>query len=197
MKIDREFIEKYKTKRGGWTNAQCKALGDTWPPRKGWIERAIKRDHTQADIDNFVLYADRSETVKSRAHERKNRRAAKFADLEAKLKRGKTNPQWSSNQVASDDFLSSFAWRKARMQVLKRDGTRCACCGTSPEHGAVMNVDHIKPRRLFPHLALDLDNLQVLCAECNHGKGNWDQTDWREPQIDPEIREHLKAIMSD
>lgn len=28
-------------------------------------------------------------------------------------------------------------------------------------------------------LALSLENLQVLCAECNHGKGNWDMTDWR------------------
>ena len=102
-----------------------------------------------------------------------------------------------SGDPASDDFLSSYAWRRARMEVLKRDGRRCLCCGTSPEHGAVMHVDHIKPRRLFPQLALDLNNLQVLCAECNHGKGNWDQTDWREPQIDPEIREHLSSIMSD
>jgi len=46
-------------------------------------------------------------------------------------------------------------------------------------NGAVMNVDHIRPRKLFPELALDINNLQVLCHECNHGKGNWDQTDWR------------------
>ena len=27
--------------------------------------------------------------------------------------------------------------------------------------------------------ALEITNLQILCHECNHGKGNWDQTDWR------------------
>ena len=43
-----------------------------------------------------------------------------------------------------------------------------------------IHVDHIKPRKLFPHLALDVNNLQILCHECNHGKGNWDQTDWRD-----------------
>lgn len=84
-----------------------------------------------------------------------------------------------SSYVASDDFLSSFAWRKLRMEALKKYGPRCMCCGATPATGAVMNVDHIKPRKLFPALALDINNLQILCHECNHGKGNWDQTDWR------------------
>ncbi len=80
----------------------------------------------------------------------------------------------------SDEFLSSFEWRSLRMMALKQHGATCQCCGASPKTGAVMHVDHIKPRKLFPQLALDLNNLQVLCGECNHGKGNWDQTDWRE-----------------
>lgn len=61
----------------------------------------------------------------------------------------------------------------------KKYGPRCQCCGATPATGAVMNVDHIKPRKIFPELALDPDNLQILCDECNHGKGNWDMTDWR------------------
>ena len=80
----------------------------------------------------------------------------------------------------TDAFLSSFEWRSLRMMALKQHGAVCQCCGASPKTGAVMHVDHIKPRKLFPQLALDLNNLQVLCGECNHGKGNWDQTDWRE-----------------
>jgi len=85
----------------------------------------------------------------------------------------------TQDYFASNEFLLSYEWRKVRMEALKRHGARCQCCGASPATGAVLNVDHIKPRRLHPHLALDLDNLQVLCAECNHGKGNWDETDWR------------------
>lgn len=79
----------------------------------------------------------------------------------------------------SPEFLSSFEWRAVRMMALKRHGNRCQCCGASPSTGAVLNVDHIKPRRYYPELALDVENLQILCHECNHGKGNWDSTDWR------------------
>lgn len=94
----------------------------------------------------------------------------------------------------SPAFLESFEWRQLRMVVLRKYGARCQCCGASPATGAVMNVDHIKPRKLFPHLALDEDNLQVLCHECNHGKGNWDQTDWRPEEVDPAVVSLLKDI---
>jgi 5-methylcytosine-specific restriction endonuclease McrA len=85
----------------------------------------------------------------------------------------------SGVDVSSDAFLSTFEWRRVRMEALKKYGPRCMCCGSTPSDGAVMNVDHIKPRKLWPSLALDVKNLQILCHECNHGKGNWDQTDWR------------------
>ena len=85
----------------------------------------------------------------------------------------------STIDVKSDAFLDSFEWRSLRMMALKKYSPRCMCCGATPATGAVMNVDHIKPRKLFPQLALNINNLQILCHECNHGKGNWDSTDWR------------------
>lgn len=91
----------------------------------------------------------------------------------------KRQPQKAN--VNSDAFLSSYEWRSLRMRVLVRCGARCQCCGQSAKDGIVIHVDHIKPRRLFPELALDESNLQVLCEVCNHGKGNWDQTNWHEP----------------
>lgn len=108
--------------------------------------------------------------------------------------RARPNP--SSAYVATDAFLESYEWRKLRMQALKLHGARCQCCGASPAQGAIMNVDHIKPRKLFPELALELSNLQVLCHECNHGKGNWDMTDWRPvDEADPAAIDHLKSIL--
>jgi len=83
-------------------------------------------------------------------------------------------------RIESDLFLATYEWRRLRMEVLVERGARCECCGSTPKDGAQMNVDHVKPRKLFPELRLDKSNLQVLCHVCNHGKGNWDQTDWRQ-----------------
>jgi 5-methylcytosine-specific restriction endonuclease McrA len=82
--------------------------------------------------------------------------------------------------INSTEFLQSFEWRRLRYQAIKLSNGRCQCCGASPKNnGIVLHVDHIKPRRKYPQLALTLSNLQVLCESCNHGKGSWDSTDWR------------------
>lgn len=101
----------------------------------------------------------------------------KFADCT--IKNESSTVQASHAFINSKEFLSSYEWRSLRMRVLKKYGRKCACCGATPESGSVMHVDHIKPRRKYPELALDENNLQVLCEDCNHGKGNWDETDWR------------------
>lgn len=75
-------------------------------------------------------------------------------------------------------FYASPRWLKLRYAMLSHHGARCQCCGASgPE--AVVQVDHILPRRDYPELALDPGNLQVLCRACNLGKGADDTTDWR------------------
>ena len=79
----------------------------------------------------------------------------------------------------AEKFYESYEWRQLRYRVLKRDGAKCALCGATRSDGVKLHVDHIKPLRKNPDLALDINNLQVLCEVCNHGKGNWDETDWR------------------
>lgn len=98
--------------------------------------------------------------------------------------------------VRSDEFLGTYEWRSLRMKVLAKYGPKCMCCGATPDHGETMHVDHIKPRRTHPMLALSFENLQILCSTCNHGKGNWDQTDWRpvEDSVDPEVSAMIRNI---
>ena len=51
----------------------------------------------------------------------------------------------------------------------------------------MLHVDHIIPKTRNPHLALCFDNLQILCEECNEGKSNKFNTDWR-PMVSNEIK---------
>lgn len=77
------------------------------------------------------------------------------------------------------DFYSSRAWKILRYQAFERYGNKCACCGAKPSDGLTMHVDHIKPKSKHPELALDIENLQILCEDCNVGKINQWETDWR------------------
>lgn len=76
------------------------------------------------------------------------------------------------------NFYSTWAWRKLRYKVIKHYGKTCMACNASGKDVQIQ-VDHIKPRSLFPELALDFENMQTLCADCNMGKSNIDFTDWR------------------
>lgn len=109
------------------------------------------------------------------------------------------HPRPKTNFVITDAFLLSYEWRRVRMEAIKKYGRHCQCCGATPADGITqINVDHIKPRRIYPELALDVRNLQVLCNVCNHGKGNWDMTDWRETEItDAANISHIASLLKE
>lgn len=75
----------------------------------------------------------------------------------------------------NNHFYASWEWKTARFAALKRWGADCMCCGSRHR----ITVDHILPIRTHPELRLDQDNLQILCNECNMGKGSHDTTDFR------------------
>ncbi|MCY7277147.1 MAG: HNH endonuclease [Phormidesmis sp. CAN_BIN44] len=72
------------------------------------------------------------------------------------------------------------------MQQLEQQNWKCTYCGKrmgfgertylangdfslEPHHPT---VDHILPKSLFPELALDLQNLTMICWSCNRKKGS-------------------------
>lgn len=145
---------------------EARVFGIAYPLRGGWLaahgETIVTPD--MASKLRALLERNGSESAKAGI------RVLDKAYLELK----------NAPHANSPDFLQSKAWKRLRIKALQKHGARCQCCGATPATGAVLNVDHIKPRLLFPDLALVLENLQVLCHECNEGKGNWDMTDWRQ-----------------
>lgn len=91
----------------------------------------------------------------------------------------KTPRQIKKETYSYDGFYESREWRELRYKALVKNGAVCQCCGATRASGAIIHVDHIKPRSKFPELMLSLDNLQTLCEACNMGKSNKDATDWR------------------
>ena len=82
----------------------------------------------------------------------------------------------------ADSFYRSYKWRRLRVDALEANRERygmlvCECCGMV-DVGS-FHVDHIYPRSTHPELALDPANLQVLCDDCNIGKGTAYTTNWR------------------
>ena len=97
-----------------------------------------------------------------------------------------SKPKPAAPSVSSKaSFYASWEWATLRMKALKANGGRCECCGAGASDTTIggdsvrLHVDHIKPISQHWELRLEPDNLQVLCAECNRGKGAWDETDWR------------------
>lgn len=95
----------------------------------------------------------------------------------------KANPskkQKRAKKALDKDFYISPEWRMLRVRVLEKYSCKCMMCGRSPkDHGVVIHVDHIKPVSKHPELCLEFNNLQLLCEDCNLGKSNKYDTDWR------------------
>lgn len=160
VQFRKDYLLKLSAAHNGiFTKDALATIGIGYPPARGWRKRFTDGDRI----------GPKGEKVNSQRAERKRRKQKRRK--EKKIKRVAAQAQ--------DEFLASYAWRKLRYSVLVAYGARCMACGRTPKDGVKMHVDHIKPRRLYPELALVRSNLQILCEECNHGKGNWDQTDWR------------------
>jgi len=134
----------------------------------GFNEPEVK--HGQVKIIKFNSDSKAKENLIN--YDKKKLKSVKIKSLSKKEKRKK-------KIKPSKSFYKSRGWLELRYRVLRVYRAKCMCCGRTPqEHNIVVHVDHIKPRSKFQHLELNFDNMQILCADCNLGKSNIDNTDW-------------------
>lgn len=88
-------------------------------------------------------------------------------------------PLRETPQAKIDAFYASAEWKRLSYEAKVLYGKKCQCCGVGPDRGVIINTDHIKPIRYYWDLRLEIGNLQVLCENCNRGKGSWDETNHR------------------
>ncbi len=53
FKITNTWLDKNRTKRGGWTKKQAEILFVSWPLQKGWKSKVINHGITKIDRVNF------------------------------------------------------------------------------------------------------------------------------------------------
>lgn len=217
MIITNEYLDKYKTYKGGWTRSQFEALGLTvnngTSPSKGWKKRVIGTEISEENAKIFeakfsakdlrdapVKHKELIEKKKTKEAARRQKRLeanrekikaykAKFGITEeltqtqcaAILSRKsgrKVTKKTKRKQRKEETFYESREWRELRYEALKKYGRQCLCCGGKPPE-VQLHVDHIKPRSKYPELELDINNLQIMCKDCNLGKSNKDEIDYR------------------
>jgi len=158
---------------------------DTFIPKKSTVRMATSR-FTEArkacikyfNVDPNIRNVELAELVrlktkwKSKRSKKANKNAIqKFASFIINGRDFKKRP--------ANEFYRSRKWRELRYKALLRCGRACMCCGAQPKDGIILHVDHVKPRSKYPQLELDINNLQILCEDCNLGKSNIFEDDFR------------------
>jgi len=79
----------------------------------------------------------------------------------------------------SDDFYQSKKWKRLRERVLLKWPNVCMKCKSKED----LCVDHVRPRSIFPSLALSFSNMGILCKSCNEKKSARIEPDYRPKRI--------------
>jgi uncharacterized protein (TIGR02646 family) len=102
-------------------------------------------------------------------------RAARLRDF---LSRGEAPPQ---------ALLDSYRHPPLKAHLVAEAHGKCVYCESKITHVYFGDVEHIKPKSVFPAERLDLANLTLACAQCNNAKSEF----WNEntPLLNPYVDE--------
>lgn len=84
------------------------------------------------------------------------------------LNRNKKRP-WINVEKKTDLFYQSKSWRNLRRAKIQASPL-CEVCKRNGIITIGFICDHILPRRFFPELSMNINNLQTLCRSCDQRK---------------------------
>lgn len=53
------WIERGRSRTGGWSKEQLALIGVSWPPEKGWKKRVARMDIPAETIERFIQLKDK------------------------------------------------------------------------------------------------------------------------------------------
>jgi 5-methylcytosine-specific restriction endonuclease McrA len=141
-----------------------------------WKEDSSRKDEAKKYVTVYEQLQQRHGRSKKKRQQVWKKGTSRKLRSQGRTPTGPPHPDYSNTHK----FYNTREWKELRYLALKNCEGTCQLCGAKASDGVVICVDHIIPLWKAPKLALELDNLQVLCSLCNEGKGAWDSSDWRE-----------------
>ncbi|MEX6218925.1 HNH endonuclease [Mammaliicoccus sciuri] len=82
-------------------------------------------------------------------------------------------PFVDKGETIPKNLLNKYSHKKIKEQLLIETNKKCAYCEsfiTTIDYG---DIEHIKPKKLFPYDTFKWSNLTISCQKCNKNKGSY------------------------
>lgn len=116
-------------------------------------------------------------------------KSAAPASLEANAER------WTARYLESDQKTRPWATDAIKQALTSETAGKCAYCEAKMLAASYGDIEHIRPKKIFPELVVEWTNLTLACSRCNQAKGaKWDPD---LPFVNPyedAIQEHLSFL---
>lgn len=103
--------------------------------------------------------------------------------------------RWTERYVESEHKTRPWATDAIKETLTRETDGKCAYCEAKMLSVSYGDIEHIRPKKIFPHLVVEWKNLTLACSRCNQAKGaKWDPD---LPFVNPyedAIPEHLSFL---
>ena len=96
--------------------------------------------------------------------------------IKVKKVKTKNKVQLKHSVKSVENIYQSTRWADIKKVIYSLYDFKCMKCGTNQNE---MHVDHICPVSKYPAMKWSINNLQLLCKNCNMEKSNVNENDYR------------------
>lgn len=120
MILTKEYINRYRTNKGAFTQSQVEALGLIWPPEKGWINRLVGTEISEENAKVFEARKSAKGLRQDAIKEKKD--SSKAKNIMAKAASSSVNETLKGIMFLTDHDLAlvSGAVKKEKDRRLKK-----------------------------------------------------------------------------
>lgn len=102
---------------------------------------------------------------------------------------------WTDRYLESGQRTRPWATDAIKQALTSETAGKCAYCEVKMLAASYGDIEHIRPKKIFPELVVEWKNLTLACSRCNQAKGaKWDPD---LPFVNPyedAIEEHLAFL---